>query len=119
VEEVCGDSEDEDTADAKVLGVDDVDKSERKRLNSEAASHKDGEESKMDIDEGHEEKDKEPSGERVGDGDHECKGHGKERRKSKSDRRGDEEREDSPSSRALLKLYCKYCDVRHVTFRVS
>lgn len=39
--------------------------------------------------------------------------------KSQDKHRDSHDREGSPSNRALLKLYCKYCDVRHVTFRVS
>ncbi|XP_021955184.1 DNA ligase 1 isoform X2 [Folsomia candida] len=43
--------------------------------------------------------------------------HDHDESKGKDRRRSSYDRESSPSSRALLKMYCKYCDVRHVTFR--
>lgn len=45
--------------------------------------------------------------------------HDHDESKGKDRRRSSYDRESSPSSRALLKMYCKYCDVRHVTFRVN
>jgi len=117
VEEVCGDSEDDDNLDqSKDIDMGLVDTSERVRLDSETLSHNDVEDSKIDADdkqedlEGKEEKDTESTNKSPSDS---------RKTKIKSDKKMDEDREESPSSRALLKLYCKYCDVRHVTFRVS
>jgi hypothetical protein len=89
LDEVGGDSESDEEK---------VDEAEKSGLTGDGDAEADGSAEKHNEEEGNDEKqDKEESTDR-----------------SRTKRRS---REDSPSSRALLKLYCKYCDVSHVTFR--
>jgi len=104
LEEVGGDSDEEEMSDKKVEDV--LDTGEKETTICEV---NDGESSSIkgdSIDE---------TGKALND--EQADGTVCKKRSGSVGRKSD--RESSPSSRALLKLCCKYCDSRHVTFRVN